>query len=132
MVYTGGVQFKKISSGSGVWIEDLRLDDERKTALIAHVGTFRNCTTKPDGRRHAILGHGGVESGWIHYDVEEIVDLRNVRCVVIGKCGKVWQSTKYMILVVRPTGVDGAYGRVGSGMIRSDYVVGDAFNMRIV
>lgn len=39
---------------------------------------------------------------------EEIVDLRNVRCVVIGKRRKRWQLTKtYMMLVVRLTGVDG-------------------------
>ena len=37
----------KITFGSGVWIEDLRFDDEHKTALIAHVGKFRKCTNRP-------------------------------------------------------------------------------------
>lgn len=123
----------KIPFGKGAWINDLRFDDERKKALIAHVGVFRNCTTIPEGKRHAILSDEEVEKGWIHYDVEEIVGLCNLRCVVIGNCMKRMLLTKmYCILVVRPTGVDGEYGRVGCGMIHSDYVVEDAFNMRIV
>ncbi|KAF2175868.1 hypothetical protein K469DRAFT_723786 [Zopfia rhizophila CBS 207.26] len=132
MAYTGGVQFMKVPFDVE-WIDNLRFDDERKLALIADVGKFRKCTIEPDKRCHAILDFGGVKRGWVQYDVEEIVDLRKVQCVVIARY---WENRslvkKYSILVVRPTGVDGEYDRVGSGMIHSDCMVREALNMRIV
>jgi hypothetical protein len=136
MAYTGGIQFMAIAWDVVEWAENLRFDDERKLALCGDVGKFQRCTTKPDKRRHAILGFGGVERGWIQYDVEEeSEDISKVRCVVIGSheeaghASKVWM---YYILVVRLTSVDGEYERVGSGTIHKDYVVRERPNMRIV
>ena len=39
---------------------------------------------------------------------------------------------EYYILVVRPTSVDGEYKRVGVGLIQSDYVVRQRFNVRVM
>ena len=39
---------------------------------------------------------------------------------------------KYYILVVRPTSVDGKYKRVRVGLIQSDYIVRQRFNVCVV
>jgi hypothetical protein len=134
MAYTGGIQFMEIQWGAVEWIDNLWLDDERKLALCGEEGRFQKCTTKPDKRRHVILDFGGMERGWIQYDLEEeSEDISKVRCVVIGRDKETTSNViMYYILVVRPTSVDGEYDRVGSGTIHRDYVVRERLNMRIV
>ena len=89
---------------------------------------------EPDGKYYAILDFGRTKRGWIQYDVEEDKDLFKERCVVAGeKSG--WNRLdvkEYYILVVRPTSVDGEYKRVGVGLIQSDYVVRQRFNVRVM
>ncbi|KAF2807991.1 HET-domain-containing protein [Mytilinidion resinicola] len=136
MAYNGGIRFfdKDISFGTVDWIVNLRFDEECKHALIADVGKFQD-GMKQCGK-YAVLDSGGVERGWIQYDIEkdkdeEDKDLCEERCVVVGKTKKV--ATKYYILVVRPTKVvSGEYRRVGVGLIRSNCVVRERLGVRIV
>jgi len=97
---------------------------------------------KPDGKHCAILDFGRTKRGWIQYDVKEDEDLFKERCVVAGKKsskdkdkiedGDRLDVKEYYILVVRPTSVDGEYKRVGVGLIQSDYVVRQRFNVRVI
>jgi hypothetical protein len=136
MAYNGGIQFMDIPFGTVDWIDNLRFDEECKHALITNVGEFRDCTMEPDGKYYAILDFSRTKRGWIQYDVKEDEDLFKERCIVAGKkSSKYWDRLgvkEYYILVVRPTSVDGEYKRVGVGLIQSDYVVRQRFNMRVM
>ena len=134
MAYNGGIQFMDIPSGKVDWINNLRFDERHELALITNVGEFRDCTMEPDGKHYAILDFGRTKRGWIQYDVEEDKDLFKERCVVAGKKSG-WNRLdvkEYYILVIRPTSVDGEYKRVGVGLIQSDYVVRQRFNVRVM
>ena len=134
MAYNGGIQFIDIPFGTVNWIDNLQFDKGHELALITDVGEFRDCTMEPDGKHYAILDFGGTKRGWIQYDVEEDKDLFKERCVVAGKKSG-WHRLdvkEYYILVVRPTSVDGEYKRVGVGLIQSDYVVRQRFNVRVM
>jgi len=140
MAYNGGIQFMDIPFGTVDWINSLWFDEGHELALITDVGEFRDCIMEPDGKYYAILDFGRTKRGWIQYDVEEGEDLFKERCVVAGKSIKDWDSEdgdrldvkEYYILVVRPTSVDGEYKRVGVGLIQSDYVVRQRFNVRVM
>jgi hypothetical protein len=87
-------------------------------------------------KHYAILDSSGMKRGWIQYDVGEGDDLCNEQCVVAGRKPSKdrygMDVKEYYILVVRPTGVDGEYGRVGVGLIQSDYVVRQKLDVRVV
>ena len=115
---------------------------------------------EPDRKHYAILDFGRTKRGWIQYDVfedkdvfedEDVFedkglfkdeDLFKERCVVAGRKfskdkdkiedGDRLDVKEYYILVVRPTSVDGEYRRVGVGLIKSDYVVRQRLNVRVV
>ena len=118
------------------WIHNLRFDEGREPVLIADVGEFRDCTIEPNGKHYAILDFGRTKRGWIQYDIKEDEDLFKGQCVVAGKkSSKVWSKLdvkEYYILIVRLTSVDGEYKRVGVGLIQSDYVVRQRFNVRVI
>ncbi|KAF2182115.1 hypothetical protein K469DRAFT_637605, partial [Zopfia rhizophila CBS 207.26] len=85
---------------------------------------------------YVVLDYGGVERGWIQYDVEkhkdeEGKDLCKEQCVVAGKNSNK-NVEEYYVLVVRSTGVDGGCVRIGVGLIQSDYVVRQRLNVRVV
>jgi len=136
MAYNRGIQFMDIPFSTVNWINNLRFNKWRELALIANVGEFRDCTIEPDRKHYAILDFGRTKRGWIQYDVEEDEDLFKERCVVAGKksikVGDRLDVKEYYILVVRPTSVDGEYKRVGVGLIQSDYVVRQRFNVRVI
>lgn len=133
MAYNGGIQFMDIPFGTVDWIDNLRFDKGRELVLITNVGEFRDCTMEPDGKHYAILDSSRTKRGWIQYDVEEDEDLFKERCVVVGKRSSNRLDIKeYYILVIRPTSVDGEYKRVGVGLIQSDYVVRQRFNVRVM
>ena len=136
MAYNGGIQFMDIPFGTVDWINNLRFDKEREPALITDIGEFRDCTMKPNGKRYVVLDVDGKKRGWIQYDVEEGEDLCNERCVVAGKKPSKDEDRldvkEYYILVIRPTSVDSEYKRVGVGLIQSDYVVRQRFNVRVM
>ena len=142
MAYNGGIQFIDIPFGTVDWINNLRFDEGRELALITDVGEFQDCTIKPDGKYCAILDFSRTKRGWIQYDVKEDEDLFKERCVVAGKKsskdkdkiedGDRLDVKEYYILVVRPTSVDGEYKRVGVGLIQSNYVVRQRFNVRVI
>ncbi|PSN58766.1 hypothetical protein BS50DRAFT_509840 [Corynespora cassiicola Philippines] len=127
MAYNGGIQFMDIPFNQVSWINNLRFDADCQSTLIADVGRFRHDTIKPAGDHHNVLNFFGRKRGWIRYDVVEGNNLDEERCVVVGKKAK-----EYYILVVRPTGVDGEYSRVGTGLIRSDCVVRERVGVRVV
>lgn len=66
----------------------------------------------------------GAERGWIGYDMETHERLDAERCVVVGRDSHESDTGKrnYYILVVRSTGMENEYTRVGAGWIVSDYV----------
>jgi hypothetical protein len=131
MAYSGGIQFLDIPARSVSWMNGLRFDEGRKSALIADVGKFRNCTIKPDGDCWTVFNLFGKKRGWIRYDVEDNGKHRKERCVVVGRT---WRRNveEYYILVVLPNIVEGEYRRVGIGMVRSSYAVRWKANVRVV
>jgi hypothetical protein len=131
MAYSGGIRFMAISIGKVSWIDNLRFDKERESALITDVGKFRNCTLKPDGDHYAVLNFFRRKRGWIRYDVEDGEKRGEEKCVVVGRTEKS-DAEEYYILVVMPTRVDGEFRRVGIGMIHSSYVVRRRINVRVV
>jgi len=140
MAYTGGVRFIRIPARETVnWATDLRFDNDNKSALIASVRIFQNCTTEQENNRHIIWDSRRVKRGWIRYDVETNVDLHGMRCVCLGKFrwrGKLWERqfgrVRYYMLVVRPTSVNGEYERIGLGVAETSCVGEKALNMKIV
>ena len=136
MAYGGGIQFSSTPFGKMEWIEKLQFDKKDKHALVADVGVFRNCNVERGDTSHAILDLSGTRIGSIKYDIEASEDLHVDQCIVVGRMryknehgSLYWQ---YVILVVRPTSVDGEYRRVGVGHIKSDYVVRRRLNVRVV
>ena len=125
-----------IPFGTVDWINNLRFNKGRKLTLITDVGEFRDCTIEPYRKYYAILDFGRTKRGWIQYDVEVDEYLFKKQCVVVGKKssedGDRLDIKEYYILVVRPTRVDGEYERVGVGLIQSDYVVRQRFNVRVM
>jgi hypothetical protein len=129
MAYAGGVRFVAVPFGDVDWVDGLRFGEDSEHALIADLGKFRQCTMKLDGDHCAILNLFRMKRGWIRYDVEDGKKLHEERCVVVGRKS---DAAEYYILVVRPTGVDGQYRRVGVGLVRNDYVVRQRVGVRIV
>jgi hypothetical protein len=128
MGYSGSIQFLDFSVGEVDWVDHLCIDTTCKYALIGDLGDFRNCTMETDGDRLDILSvFDGSNKGWIRYDVENGNDLCNEKCFVIGRADK-----NYYILVIRPSGADGEYRRVGVGLVRSDCIVKERLNIRVV
>jgi hypothetical protein len=121
MAYSGGIRFMEIEVGPVEWDNTLRLDKDCKSALITHVGKFRDCTMKPDGDHYAVLNFLKRKRGWIRYDVGKAEELRHEYCVVVGKTTE-RDSELYYVLVVVPTSMNSEYTRVGIGMIRCGHV----------
>jgi hypothetical protein len=133
MAYSGSIQFMDIAFGDVGWVRSLRFNKrykyrrfnkEWKPALVTDIGSFRRCNPERRGSGYAILDLEGAERGRIQYDMETHKRLDAERCVVVGRdsTGPDDWRTKYYILVVRPTGMENIYTRVGAGWIRSDYV----------
>jgi hypothetical protein len=85
MAYNGSIQFINIPFEKVYWVDTLRFDKERKSALVTNIGEFQDCTMELDGTHYAVLDFDRVKRGWIQYDVEEGEDLCKERCVVVGK-----------------------------------------------
>ena len=118
------------------WVDTLWFDRDYKLALITDIGEFWHCTMKLDGKDYAILDRSAVKRGWIQYDVENGEGLKD-RCVVVGKTSvykgsSVFPVSECYMLVVRPTGVDAEYKRVGVGVIQMEYIVRRRINVRLV
>jgi hypothetical protein len=141
MAYDGGIHFMDIPFGNVDWNDNLRFNDlrfnEHKYALVTDVCVFRNCGLEQRDTSYAILDSSKAERGQIQYDVEASEDLQAERCVVVGRESCYLHrhqspTGKYYILVVRQTGVDDEYRRVGVGWIQSDYVARQKLNVRVV
>jgi hypothetical protein len=135
MAYNGSIQFMDIAFGKVEWVRSLRFNKRNryrwfnkkwKPALVTDISSFRNCSVKQSESGCTILDSGGAERGGIQYDVETHERLDFERCVVVGRDWGYFQSDaeerKYYILVVRSTGMENEYTRVGAGWIRGDYV----------
>ncbi|PSN59278.1 hypothetical protein BS50DRAFT_658854, partial [Corynespora cassiicola Philippines] len=136
MSNSGGIKFINVPFGEVDWVGNLRFDKERDIALVAGVGKFRDCRTEPDGNQHTVLDSNGKGRGWIQYDIRDDAALYEKRCIVIGRKVPSSRNTsniqEYYILVVKPTSVDGEYERVGAGLVQSDCVVKQSFDIRVV
>ncbi|OCK75949.1 HET-domain-containing protein [Lepidopterella palustris CBS 459.81] len=143
MAYNGGINFIGIPFEGMEWIENLRFDEKDNYALVTDIGAFRSCNLKRRDvltRRDAIyvdiMDMNQKKRGMIAYDTGPSEDLHLDQCVVVGRENRkdeqgLW-FRNYFMLVVRPTGVDGEYRRVGVGRIESDYVVRQRLNVRVV
>jgi hypothetical protein len=143
MAYSGSIQFMDITFGDGEWVRSLRfnkrykyrrLNKKWKPALVTDIGCFQKCNPERRGTGYAILDLSGTERGRIQYDIETHEHLDAERCVVVGRdshdsnAGK----RKYYILIVRSTGMENEYTRVGAGWILSDYVARQGVQALIV
>jgi len=89
-----------------------------------------------DGKYYAILNFGRTKRGWIQYNIKEDEDLFKEQYVVARKKSSKDRDRldvkEYYILIVRPTSIDGEYKRVGVGLIQSNYIVRQRFNVRVM
>lgn len=144
MAYDGGIQFMDIPFFGVDWNTALKFNGRyipgllrtAKDALVTDLGVFQNCDLKQRDTSCAILDANKAERGCILYDVEVNEDLHAQGCVVVGRQFSRYSflpiETKYWILVVRSTGVDGDYKRIGVGWVQTDYVVRQRRNVRVV
>jgi hypothetical protein len=135
MAYGGGIRFMDIKFQSLAVDRRLRFD-EHKHALNAELGDFKNCSLEKRGTSYDVLDASKVKSGEIWYDIETGGDFHAEQCVFVGKSRNMYSTTerdeKCYILVVRPTGTDDEYSRVGVGWIRLDLVGRQKPNVRVV
>jgi hypothetical protein len=134
MAYSGGIELLDVPLEKVDWVDHLMFDEGCDHALITNVLSFKNLATKADGKQYAVLDSNRVERGWIQYDVGDSEELVDEKCVVVGTTnGRLRMGRKrYYLLVVRPTGVDNDYRRVGIGRIQSNCVVGPEISVRVV
>jgi hypothetical protein len=149
MAYNGSIEFMDIPFRTVEWVRGLRFnkrneqsgfDKEWKSALVTNISSFRRCSFKRKGTGCAILdldradGADGAKRGWIEYDMETHERLDAERCVIVGRDSRESNAGKrnYYILVVRPTGMENEYTRVGVGCILSDYVARQGVQALIV
>lgn len=134
MAYNGSIEFMDIPFSSVEWVRSLefnkrykyrRFIKKWKPALVTDTGSFRKCNIEQRGTSYAFLDLTGAERGRIQYDIETHERLDAEGCVVIGRDSREYNAAKkkYYVLVVRPTGMENEYTRVGAGWIQGDYVV---------
>jgi hypothetical protein len=132
-----------IAFGKVEWVRGLRFNKRNrcgwfnkkwKPALVTDIGSFQRCNPERRGTGYAILDLDGTERGQIQYDMETHEHLDAERCVVLGQDSRKSDSgkRKYYILVVRSTGTENEYTRVGAGWILSDYVARQGVQALIV
>ena len=89
-----------------------------------------------DRKHYAILDFSRTKRGWIQYNIKEDEDLFKERYIVAGKKSSKDRDRldvkEYYILIIRPTSIDGEYKRVRVGLIQSNYVVRQRFNVRVM
>jgi hypothetical protein len=138
MAYTGSIDFMDIPFGKVEWVHGLRfnnqnrcrwLNEKWKPALVTDISSLRKCNPDRKDTGYAILDLDGAERGWIQYDMETHERLDSERCIVIGRD---LRQLKYYILVVKPTGMENEYTRVGAGWIQSDHVARQGVQALIV
>jgi hypothetical protein len=143
MAYNGSIEFTDILFGEVEWVRSLRfnkrnrlrwLNKKWKPALVTDISSFQRCSPERRGTGYALLDLEGVERGWIQYDMERHKRLDAEECVVVGResCKSDAGKGKYYILVVRPTGMENEYTRVGAGWILGDYVARQGIQALIV
>ncbi|KAF2197334.1 HET-domain-containing protein [Delitschia confertaspora ATCC 74209] len=143
MAYSGGIQFIDIPFNRVDWIDNLRFDEECTHTIITNVWIFQHCTMKLHGAQYTVLDFDGNQRGWVQYDIEDSEELDKERCVVVGRRDSIKNRNpienndddgieKYYILVVRPTGMETEYKRVGVGLVQIEYLMRWEGNVRIV
>ena len=130
-----------LSYGLPKWNVDVRFDPDHEMALIADVWKFQGCKAQSDTARRTDLLDDRIKKGWIQYDLEGSRDLREVRCVVVGKFERHRtrsDTSVYCILVVEPLIERGnnivkvRYKRVGAGQVHVDFVVEEVTDVQVV
>jgi hypothetical protein len=143
MAYSGSIQFMDTTFGGVEWVRSLRfnqrnrrrwLNKKWKPALVTDIGSFQRCSPERRGTGYALLDLDGVERGWIQFDIETHEGLNAEKCVVVGRDSRESDAGKrrYYILVVRSTGMENEYTRVGAGWILSDYVARQGMQALII
>jgi hypothetical protein len=139
MAYSGGVIFINVLFGEMEWNESLRFDEKSENAIIANLCAFRDCTSVHCGSQYEVRDLDGGKKEQIIYDAARGDILDEDECVVVGKRvhdigyeDNSSQSDDWHILVVRSTGVDGEYRRVGAGTIHGSHVARQSIDVRVV
>jgi hypothetical protein len=139
MAYSGGVKFIDVNFGDMEWINSLQMDEENNDIIIASLWAFREWTPVPCGPYHIVQDLNGATKGRIHFDLSGGDILGKEYCVVVGmEVSRVKfgdddsTSTKYHILVVVSTDVDGEYRRAGAGIVHCSHVVRQRAEVRVV
>jgi hypothetical protein len=144
MAYNGSIEFTDIPFGEVEWVRSLEFnnkpnkhsgfDKEWKSALVTDISSFQRCNPERRGTHYVVLDLDGGERGQIQYDMETHKRLDSERCVVVGRDSRESDAgkRKYYILVVKSTGVENEYTRVGAGWILSDYMARQGVQALIV
>ncbi|KAI8941757.1 hypothetical protein NX059_002962 [Plenodomus lindquistii] len=117
-----------------------------KTELSADLAVLVDCTIHWRDRndyaglapefRHALRGTTGKIIGYIVFDAERIPNLDNIYCVILAKISAQFipgfQGDHCLVMIVSPTGKDGAFRRIGCGSAPRDNLVRLENNVRII
>lgn len=141
MAYSGGIKFVEVPFKGVGWIKGfLGFKQERNGAITASLGEIvgcsarrcNNCTARLCEARHELV-EAGKETGWVRYDFEGNEEPNTIQCVVIGrKTATDNDPAQDYVLLVRPTGADREYKRVGVGQVQSSCVARQRMRILLV
>jgi hypothetical protein len=143
MAYNGSFHFTDIAFDQVEWVRSLGFNkpnehsgfnEKLESTLITDISSFRRCNVERKDTGYTVLNLDGAERGEIQYDTETHEHLDAEGCVVVGRDSRKSDAgeRKYYILVVRPTGIEKEYTRVGVGWILSEYIAKQGIQALIV
>jgi len=123
------------------WNIDIKVSSEDVLKIL--VRSFQPRIFEENNSTSTVVGEMSFKGGWITFDEICMVDIRTLKCVIIGveiwavtSNKKTWNDGKHCyIIVVQPTckrQVSGEYERVGVGYVDGRYMSVEGVESRIV
>lgn len=101
MASSGRIEYRKVECCDVEWNSEIRFTDE---GLQAPTRRLQQCKIEPrdDGACDIRSAANGADMGWVRFDRTDIVDVRTVQCVVVGRDVETCPKHIYHVLVVTP------------------------------
>jgi len=141
MAHAGSIEYMQIDFEQVEWNIDIKVSSEGVLKIL--VRSFQRCISKEENLACTVVDDMSDQRGWIRFDGICTVDIRTLKCVIIGvekwavtNDKKRWNDGKHCyIIVVQPTckgQVFGEYERVGVGYVDGRYISVEGVESRIV
>jgi len=121
MAYSGQIAYPRVGCCEVEWNLEIRLADG---AIQAPIRRLQQCTIelRDDGFCDVRSAASSLWMGWLSFDRTDIVDIRTVKCIVLGRDVETCPSHAYHVLVVTPVsrGEKALFERVGIGSFQRD------------